>query len=953
MTPTATAPPPGLPPLPMSQTETGALATAPLSAVVNAATDALYQDLFDLVHGEIKIESVTVASSGTSASATGAGGIINEGESGKGSSASSGMDTHAAMAVEGKLTAAALGVNFIDSTAAPATTTTTTSATASNPNDTILETRKQRMANLSFAQRRHELTRRIVQHTKSIAHVYALTAASLPESHAAMMQQKAALRTNPSHLATLNTTTNTTTTNTISNAKIPPRLGAMVEVSSDALQFVKSRWVSQDEAQDALYFHHDSLWKARAHCHDVLGALCVLSTPGGGDGGGGGGGRWPDFPTDVALAVDRYATSKERAYPASELQARLASAVRRKLVLGEVGTFGTLGSASKTYIAINNDASNSNSEERTQVDNQPLPWRVILAKGGGSIRLTYGNPRTVSTASALRQRSVSETNGDGGDQSNIDYHHQEQYPIEARLSVLSEEPSAPWKLLSLHVRCSPKTGESDHQLRMNRKQMFDLHRIGERAMIVEEAICRKANETKLLSTLEKEDSEVEKEGSDVIMMEESEPIIAPASSPFIARPLYRLFEVAHAFALSLQIEMLSSQAEALRRGTWGVSMDAGTSRAARGGGALSEGIEVSPVYFYEQNDTGNDRIASDGKPSPIAIMAIHFWSCDDTYGSPQVCDICERVMGEDENGGTKKRDDAYLPKSDRRGDKRLSLCIRAVATVGLVVSLSGGSNLAVNASVLDDDTANDTSHHHTKRNVNKLLSSIRNPFELSMSDALLAATVLCADRRCHAVVAALTDRKSNHLPSWLHLNVECGSISVAALLSYSTSSASASTRPFTVLFRLACDSRTGRFIPVFPRPATLLRLLACNDHTVSDVQSFRMAKATDAQSMVTKKGGTNATTRADSITREFTGRIVRDAFDALARSTDTLGRKCGVGGNWNDIDAQSASLRAKSIDVTCRDVRVALMNCSAMAAVFGVATMALKIAGGVDPVLDM
>jgi len=114
-----------------------------------------------------------------------------------------------------------------------------------------------------------------------------------------------------------------------------------------------------------------------------------------------------------------------------------------------------------------------------------------------------------------------------------------------------------------------------------------------------------------------------------------------------------------------------------------------------------------------------------------------------------------------------------------------------------------------------------------------------------------------------------------------------------------------------------------------------------------------MAMTTGALAAAAKRGGSNATNRADSVSREFTGRIVRDAFDALARSTDTLGRKCGVGGDWNDIDAQSALLRAKSIDQTCRDVIVSLTNCSAMAAVFGVATMALKIAGGVDPVADM
>jgi hypothetical protein len=68
---------------------------------------------------------------------------------------------------------------------------------------------------------------------------------------------------------------------------------------------------------------------------------------------------------------------------------------------------------------------------------------------------------------------------------------------------------------------------------------------------------------------------------------------------------------------------------------------------------------------------------------------------------------------------------------------------------------------------------------------------------------------------------------------------------------------------------------------------------------------------------------------------------------------DTLGRKCGVGGEWNDLHAQSASLRDKSVNQTCHDVRASLITCCGMATVFGVAAIALKIACGVDPVADM
>jgi len=804
--------PPGPPPLSLSQTENGALSTAPLSTVVNSATDSLYQDLYNLVYSDVKI--VSVAKNNPAAN--------NAGGDGNASSA------------EDKLNA--------------------TVGAPTNPNDALLETRKAKMANLSFAQRRHELTRRIVQHTKSVAHCYALTAASLPKSHASLQYQK--LLKSSSATSPLLSHTSTSITH-----EPPPRLGATVQVSSDALQFVKSGWISQDEAQDALYFHHDELWKARGH------------SP-------------------------------------SELKARLASAIRRKLVLGEVGSIR------------NNDGKKLTSQ---------LPWRIVFEQGGGSIRLTYGSPRTVSTAEALRQRSVAEEDDDC--ETNL-----QQYPMEARLSVLSEDANASWKLLSLHVRCSPKTGESDHQLEMNKKQMFDLHRIGERAMIVEEAICRKANEAlknnATTTTTSEDENAMEIDGKKVIEM---------TSSPIIPRPLLRLFDVTHTFSLSLQLEMLSSQAEALRRGAWG-----GAARVSGVKETLGDGIAVSPAYFFDtEKKTGN--AVDKNTPAPIGVMAIHFWACDDRYGSPRVGDIvcsdADATENEKDDSSSirsanpgKRRDDNFLPSSDNKGKERLSLCIRAVPMVGLVVSLSGSNA----------ENGMTTESHHLTRNTDKLLSSIQNPFQLSMSDALLAATVLCAERRCHAVVDALNRRKAN-LPQWIHLEVECGSITVAGCISYQHFSSKM--RPPTVLFRLACDSRTGRFVPTFNRSISILRRLACNDPSTSDIQFVRNVAMTSAQGALQASGNTFTKKVGE---RESTGRLVRDAFDALSRSMDTLGRKCGVGGLWNESDVfSSKSLREKSVDQSVDQTWASLITCSGIAAVFGVAGIALKIASGVDPMIDM
>mmetsp|Transcript_26996 Transcript_26996/g.39773 ORF Transcript_26996/g.39773 Transcript_26996/m.39773 type:complete len:306 (+) Transcript_26996:371-1288(+) len=52
-------------------------------------------------------------------------------------------------------------------------------------------------------------------------------------------------------------------------------------------------------------------------------------------------------------------------------------------------------------------------------------------------------------------------------------------------------------------------------------------------------------------------------------------------------------------------------------------------------------------------------------------------------------------------------------------------------------------------------------------------------------------------------------------------------------------------------------------------------------------------------------------------------------------------------------DAMSNSLRERSILQACEDVRMSLMNCAGIAAVYGVGALALGVAGGVDAAADM
>ena len=185
-------------------------------------------------------------------------------------------------------------------------------------------------------------------------------------------------------------------------------------------------------------------------------------------------------------------------------------------------------------------------------------------------------------------------------------------------------------------------------------------------------------------------------------------------------------------------------------GAWGgLQLVSSTLRAGGGGrhargGALSECITVLPAHFFGQQKNVGSEVkvgVNDGNPPPIAVVVVHFWSCDDRYGLSRVGDLLAQEKngnkGDDNASLVSKStvrnqggDDNFLPKIDWQGEKRLLLCIRAVPTIGLVVSLSGCLDVAANSTVKDGTSA---VGHHMQRNVDKLISYIQDPFQLSMS----------------------------------------------------------------------------------------------------------------------------------------------------------------------------------------------------------------------------
>ncbi|KAL3909350.1 MAG: hypothetical protein SGILL_008121, partial [Bacillariaceae sp.] len=206
----------------------GSLQTAPLLNVILATTDSLHQDLYNMAHGDIHVASTQQA---------------NDNEDDQ-----DGNNNN-------------------------------------NSPEQQPSGKTEKMSNLSFAQRRHELAWRLASHSKAIQHVSAL-------SNAASLQD----------------------------------LGKSTAIATAALQHARTAWVQADEAQDALYFFHAQLFPSRQAPHDIYGALDTLLLK-----------YWPDMPSDLKLQVDRYDASVEKQWSSQEVAERWQMAVRSKLLLGEVG----------------------------------------------------------------------------------------------------------------------------------------------------------------------------------------------------------------------------------------------------------------------------------------------------------------------------------------------------------------------------------------------------------------------------------------------------------------------------------------------------------------------------------------------------------------------------------------------------------------------------------------
>jgi Mediator complex subunit MED14 len=741
--------------------EDGSLQTVSLYQVLLAATDALYSDLFNMAHGELDVYTTTATAKNPKQ-------LLAQ---------PSDVETTAGSTLE-------------DEESSPELQSIV---------PTSLQHKKERMTNLSFAQRRHELLWRLSQNARRLQQVAALTAAA---------------------------------------ASTP--LGATVDVCCRAVQHTRTAWVQADEAQDALYFFHAQLFPARRAPHDVYGAADVLRH-----------GRWYDLPSELLLCTDRYQGSMEQSWSKGETDQRWQLMVRDKLVSGEVGwrrRQQLLQHSASSYV--------------------PPLWKISLQ--GGIVKFTVGQPKVVASVGGSNAAP-------------------KQYPIEAWLTVFpAPQTNNAWTLLSVQVTVRAKTGEFHHQLEMSHRQRYDLHRIAATAMRRAEAQWQKRQE----SGTDAEPADHAKEEDD--------------ASP--SQPLHALFQVTHRCLLSWQLELLSAQAQALRRGVW----------------AANAPIAVSPVRFSEQGD---------------GVMSISFWKVDDAYGPPSMGDLNPQGQWSSDSAAavtSESKNPAVRRHASTLGvpaTSQLTVSIRAEANSGIIVALSGGASMMF---------ATGPHRRLIESNIENLIEAATNPVALSASDVLLAATNLCAEFKCRAVVQALqpTSADPSILPTWISLSMERGCISVAASTRYhGIRNDLVHGSGKSILFQLICDARTGSFVVTFPRGAQLLRQLAGHDSRASAPMALRMASLPVNRR---RAAGSNST-----------GRVVREAFDSLVRSMNLLGQRVGVGGFWDDVDDMSSSLRQRAIQSACLDVKVALISCCGMAVLYGVAPLAFGTALGLSAVPDL
>ena len=365
--------------------------------------------------------------------------------------------------------------------------------------------------------------------------------------------------------------------------------------------------------------------------------------------------------------------------------------------------------------------------------------------------------------------------------------------------------------------------------------------------------------------------------------------------------LETLFQLCHDFLQSWQFQLLYSQAYSLSK-------------------SKTNTLPTLTVIQHIAKTNSKQDDSDDENEKYLNEIILYFWSpMEERFASlwkPSIGPLDSTLTS---SHVTKTANNKNDDEDGMMDASRYCLHLVGVPNKGIQVYLTGAAYYS-------------STDYYSKDDVTNVLQHIQNSQQISISHAILAATVICAKQKCQALVQYYNSSKHNNIP-WMSVSADGGNIVVSYQQQNSTKT--------TVLFRVEVDSKTGNFIVTFPKSYTILySLLPTNNTATSTTKTANKKKQKQQQQ---QKG--------------LTKRFIKDAVDGLVRSMEVLSKRVGVGVNpttsKNKDEVEVMLLRERAMDSASVDVQKSLMICSAIAYTYGIGAISLAIASSVQVLPDM
>ncbi len=365
--------------------------------------------------------------------------------------------------------------------------------------------------------------------------------------------------------------------------------------------------------------------------------------------------------------------------------------------------------------------------------------------------------------------------------------------------------------------------------------------------------------------------------------------------------LETLFQLCHDFLQSWQFQLLYSQAYSLSK-------------------SKTNTLPTLTVIQHIAKTNSKQDDSDDENEKYLNEIILYFWSpMEERFASlwkPSIGPLDSTLTS---SHVTKTANNKNDDEDGMMDASRYCLHLVGVPNKGIQVYLTGAAYYS-------------STDYYSKDDVKNVLQHIQNSQQISISHAILAATVICAKQKCQALVQYYNSSKHNNIP-WMSVSADGGTIVVSYQQKNSTKT--------TVLFRVEVDSKTGNFIVTFPKSYTILySLLPTNNTATSTTKTANKKKQKQQQQ---QKG--------------LTKRFIKDAVDGLVRSMEVLSKRVGVGVNpttsKNKDEVEVMLLRERAMDSASVDVQKSLMICSAIAYTYGIGAISLAIASSVQVLPDM